>query len=111
MAMIDDADNDVRNKAIETAGLLEMHEATGKLLRILKSSDEACVLRAASALAQLGDNCAVPVVVSVVEGDGPNTRLATRILGIMIGQRFAANAEGVRAARRYIEASSLKQAV
>jgi len=111
VAMLQDEDPEVRSKAIETVGLLEMHEATGKLLRILKSSDEGCVLRAASALARLGDKSAVPVVVGVVEGDGPNTRLAARILGTMIGQRFAANAEGVRAARRYIEASSLKHAV
>jgi len=111
VAMLDDADREVRAKVIDTVGLLEMHEAGGKLQRILTSDDEACAIRAASALAQLGDKSALPVVVGVVERDGPNARLAARILGTIIGQRFAANAEGIRAARRYIEASSLKQAV
>lgn len=111
VALLDDAEREVRAKVIETVGLLEMHEASGKLQQILKSGDEAFAIRAASALAQLGDESTLSLVVGVVEGEGPNTRLAARILGTMIGHRFPANAEGVRAARRYIESSSLKQAV
>jgi len=111
VAMLDDPDPEVCARVIDTVGLLGLHEASGKLQRLLKSDDEGCAIRATSALAQLGDKSALPFVVAVVERDGPNARLAARILGTIIGQRFAANAEGVRAARRYIEASSLKEAV
>ncbi len=109
--LIVDPDNHVCIAAIESAGLLELHEASGKLHKRLKDSDVTIMLRAAASLAQLGDENATAHVVKVVQGDGPHVRLAARILGTILGQRFPGNAEGVAAARRYIKARSLASAV
>lgn len=109
-SLIGDTNNEVCVAAIESAGLLGLHEASGKLRKRLKDSDETLMLRAAASLAQLGDDGALPHVVKLVEGDGPNVRLAARVLGTILGRRFPANAEGVSAARRYIKAKSLATA-
>jgi len=108
--LIADPNPEVKTAAVETAGVLELHEASGKLRAVLESKDESLALRAASALGQLGDESVMPIIVRLVVSDGPNTRLAARVLGSILGKRFPANAEGVNAARRYIEATSLATA-
>lgn len=105
--LIADTDRDVCIAAIESAGLLELHEASVKLRKRLQDADASIMLRAAAALSQLGDDSAVAAVVKVVQEDGPHLRLAARTLGTMLGMRFPGNAEGVAAARRYIKAKSL----
>lgn len=110
VGLIADTSPEVVSAAADAAGLLQLHEASGKLRKLLTSEDESLALRAASSLGQLGDESVMPFIVRMVVNDGPHTRLATRMLGTILGKRFPANAEGVSAARRYIEATSLAKA-
>ena len=105
--LLDDPDANVLGSAAETAGFVQLQEAAGKLKKLMQRQDEPLALRAAASLAQLGDQSVVPFIVGIVEVDGPNTRLAARILGTILGKRFPANAEGISSARRYIEATSM----
>lgn len=110
VGLLADTSHDVASAAADAAGLLQLHEASGKLRKLLTSQDESLALRAASSLGQLGDESVMPYIVRMVVNDGPHTRLAARMLGTILGKRFPANAEGVSAARRYIEATSLAKA-
>ena len=55
----------------------------------------------------LGDNAGLPLVARLLDSDESVSRLAARTLGAITGHRFPANGDGVRAARRYLNAKNL----
>ncbi len=108
LGLLKDEDPDVRGHAIGAAAALRMQES-GYLLRMLLSDpEEGIALRAAGALGRVGDRDGLPLVRKHLTHEGPHTRLAAQVLGEIVGHRFAANAEGVKSARRYLEAQTLR---
>lgn len=106
--LLKDGDAGVREQATLAAGVLQMAEASYALIRLLEDPEPVVAVRAASALGRLGDNTGLTVVAQYLVGDGPLARLAARALGEIVGHRFPANAEGIKAARRYLAAKGEK---
>ena len=106
-ALLDDTNPSIRDHALRLIGSHKIHEASGTLKGLLQSSDRRLALRAAGALGLLGDKVGLPLVSRVLENDASESRLAARTLGDITGHRFPANYDGVRAARRYLDATKL----
>lgn len=107
VAMINDVHPDVREKAAFAAGTAKIREAIEPLRHRMQHSDDAEALRAAGALGLLGDSSGLRLVTRMLEKNDPNARLAARVLGDIVGHRFSANGEGIKAARRYLAAKNL----
>jgi len=107
LGMLDDADREVRARAAIAAGALRMAEASIELARLLDDEDRKVALRAAAALGRIGDHSGLSLVAAVVAHGGPDARLAAHVLGEIVGHRFAANAEGVKSAQRYLAVKEL----
>jgi HEAT repeat protein len=84
-----------------------MAEASIELARLLDDEDRKVALRAAAALGRIGDHSGLSLVAEVVAHGGPDARLAAHVLGEIVGHRFAANAEGVKSAQRYLAVKEL----
>jgi HEAT repeat protein len=97
-----DPDPSVRESAIGAAGALRMVEATPLLLPLLRDPVEAIALRAAGALGRVGQRNGFELAKRTLLRDGPNSRLAAQVVGDIVGHRFPANLEGIKAARRYL---------
>jgi hypothetical protein len=102
LSLLDDAQAEVRRSAIGVVGAMKLHDAIVPLQANLKDQDPATALRAAAALGQLGDHSGSALVRKFLQEDGENARLAAVALGQIVGHRFAANEDGVAAARRYL---------
>lgn len=102
--LLKDADPMVRERAAATAGTLRMQESSYQLRKLLQDPVESVALRSAGALGRLGDQAGLPKVIAVLRARGDNARLAAAVFGEIVGHRFSSNAEGIRAATRYIEA-------
>lgn len=99
--LLSDDEPIIREKAVIAAGLLEMVEAEHIIRKLLRDPSKTISLRAAGALGKLGDNIGKKIVLDYLKCDGPLTRLAAKIYGDLVGHRFSANEDGVKAARRY----------
>jgi len=104
VSMLKDDNSEVREKAMTAVGALQIGQGVGPLKEILRGPSDTAALHAAGALGRLGDESGLPLVARALEDDGPNGRLAARMLGDITGHRFAASREGVRSARRYLAA-------
>ncbi|MCH7838985.1 MAG: HEAT repeat domain-containing protein [Planctomycetes bacterium] len=102
LRLLRDREAPVRERAAIAAGALRMGEATSLLQQLLSDPDKAVALRAAGALGRLDSDEGLPLVTEVLSRNGPQVRLAATVLGDILGHRFAANAEGVKSARRYL---------
>ena len=102
--LIDDENVRIKIQAIGAAGALKMHEAQYSLRKVLQDQDKQLALRAAGALGKIEDDVGLSVVVKALANDDELGRLAAQSFGEIVGQRFAANMEGLRSARRYLDA-------
>ncbi len=99
-----DADEDVRLAAIAAVNILDITTALPALKTRLSNDSAPVQLRAAATLGRFGDQAGLPVAMHWLEHQGENARLAALAYGEILGQEFRPNAEGVAAARRYMEA-------
>lgn len=104
--MLKDSEPGIRERAVIAVGFLEMHEADVKLRKLLNDHSKTVALRAAGVLGKLGDQHGTNIVLEHLQGDGTLTRLAARIYGDIVGHKFSANPEGIKAARRYHKSTS-----
>lgn len=102
LRLLRDPEAPVRERTAIAAGALRMGEAASLLRQLLSDPDKAVALRAAGALGRLESDAGFLLVAEVLSDDGPCVRLAATVLGDIVGHRFAANAEGVKSARRYL---------
>ena len=103
-SLVGDVNADVRERAAVISGTFRVPEAISPLHGLLGDSVTRIALRAAGALGKLGDNSGLSLVARILQSDCPETRLAAHTFGEITGHRFAANREGVEAARRYLAA-------
>ena len=85
-----------------------MTEAAPRLRNLIKDEDSTLALRAAESLGKMDDKSGLRLVTRMLRSDGPISRPAARALGVILGQSFRPNAEGVAAARRYVAAKGIK---
>jgi HEAT repeat protein len=104
MSLLKDSDPEVRERAVGAAGTLRMEEAAHLLRQRLADPVDTVALRAAGALGLLGEQTGLPLVARALRRDDALGRLAARAFGEIVGHRFSANASGVQAARRYLDA-------
>ena len=107
IGLLDDCNPTIQGEAADALGQIRAVQAVGPLRRLLHHQDEDIALRAAEALARAEDRSGLRVVLRVLWNDAPRNRRAARALGVMVGQDFRPNPEGVAAARRYAKASGL----
>ena len=104
VAMLKDVNTEIRGQALAAIGALELQHASGEVRLLLRDENATIALKAAGALGKLGDKSGLGLVMRQLERDSQHTRLAARAFGEITGHRFTANAEGIRAARRYLAA-------
>lgn len=104
--MLKDSEPGIRERAVIAAGDLKMYEADTTLRKLLRDHSKTVALRAAGALGKLGDQLGKDMILQQLLIDGPLTRLAAKIYGDIVGHRFSANPEGIKAARRYYKTTS-----
>jgi|GEM_PF-1750533 len=107
VALLKDPNPQVREAVVQAVGTANMTEAIGALQDLLRDEVDSIGLSAAGALGKLGDESGMRLVAERLHEDGPVARLAARALSDITGHRFPANREGIKAARRYLEASKL----
>jgi len=106
--MLRDSNVSVQIDAIRALGQLQAQEATGSLKDLLRHGHDEVALSAAEALGSLGDQDGLRLVVRFLHSDEAINRRAARAIGVILGQRFSANSEGVASARRYLKAKGIK---
>ena len=104
VVLLSDVNPEVRERAVIVAGNVRVTEATDTLRDLLRDPVERVALRAAGALGRLGDSTGLRLVEMMLETDGPGARLAAVALGEITGHRFGGNREGIKSARRYLDA-------
>ncbi len=104
VSLLGDSNQEVRERAVVATGVARATEAIGKLHDILRDPNDTIALRAAGALGRLGDTSGLGLVEMMLDPDCAHARLAAQMLGEITGHRFAANLEGIKAARRYLDA-------
>lgn len=100
---LQDSNTDVQAEATDALGQMRAKEALEPLAELLKGRTEDLALRAAEALGRLGDQRGLRIAAEIVRRDTPANRRAARALGIIVGQEFRPNSDGVTAARRYLK--------
>ena len=105
LGLLRDEDETVRESAAAVAGVFRMTETAYLLRQLLKDDCLVVALRAAGSLGRLGESDGLRLVINTLSGEGPHTRLAAMTFGEIVGHRFPANAQGVKAARRYMTAN------
>ena len=106
--MLNDPNPSVQIDAADALGQLRVAEARAPLKELLRHSDHRVALRAAEALGNLGSKDGLRLVARLVRSDEPINRRAARALGVILGQPFRPNNEGVATARRYLKAKRIK---
>ena len=101
--LLEDSNASVQAEAAEALAQLRVSEAIQPLRVLLQHSDDEVALRAAAALGRLGDTSGVRVIGRVLHTDSHLSRRAAYTLGIVVGKKFRANAEGVAEAREYLK--------
>ena len=75
---------------------------------LLRHDNDEVALSAAEALGRLGHRDGLRIVLRLLNSDGTINRRAARAAGVIVGQRFRANSEGVASARRYLQAKGIR---
>ncbi len=101
--LLEDSNASVQAEAAEALAQLHVTEAIQPLRVLLQHRDDEVALRAAAALGRLGDTSGVRVIGRVLHTDSHLSRRAAYTLGIVVGKKFRANAEGVAEAREYLK--------
>lgn len=104
IALLEDGSPDIRERAVMAISGQKSAAAARGLKALLNDPVERIAIRAAGALGRLGDKSGLSKVISALRHDGPASRLAAKAFGEITGHNYAASAEGVRAARRYLKA-------
>jgi HEAT repeat protein len=106
--LLGDVNPSVQVDAADALGQLQATEAAEPLRELLRHEDPEVAIRAAETLGKMDDRSGLGVLARYVRSDTSLNRRAARALGIMLGQRFRPNAEGVAAARRYLKVNKIK---
>jgi len=101
--LLEDNNASIQAEAAEALAQLRVTEAIQPLRALPQHRDDEVALRAAAALGRLGDKSGVRVVARVLHTDSHLSRRAAYTLGIIVGEKFRANAEGVAEAREYLK--------
>lgn len=104
---LEDPNPHVRGEAAEALGMMRATEAVDHLKKLLRDKSQEVGLHAAVGLFELGDKSGLLLIGSVLRSDSELNRRAARALGIIVGQKFRPNAEGVKAARRYAKSHGI----
>lgn len=102
--LVNDHTAEVRVAACEGLGHLRARAAQARLLDSLHDRDARVVCAAAHALAQIGDHAGREQLAALIARRGPSQYHALRTFNCITGQDFRINAEGVRAALRWLRA-------
>ena len=105
VGLLRDSEPAVRERTVAVIGALRMGDAANALRPLLGDAVESVALAATAAMARLGDDPALFSLIEILQSDKATAKLAARAFGDAVGQRFAANAEGLASARRYVQAS------
>ncbi len=106
--LLGDVNASIQVEAVDALGQLQATEAIAPLRELLRHEDPEVAIRAAETLGKMDDRSGLGVLTRCVRSDTSLNRRAARALGIMLGQRFRPNPEGVAAARRYLKANKIK---
>jgi len=101
--LLEDSNASVQAEAAEALAQLRVTDAIQPLRGLLQHRDDEVALRAAAALGRLGDTSGVRVIGRVLHTDSHLARRAAYTLGMVVGRKFRANAEGVTEAREYLK--------
>jgi hypothetical protein len=102
IALLNDSNSLVQCDAAAALGELKERRAIARLQELLQDPDDELALRVAHALAQMQDASGMRVVSRIVGAETPLNRRAARTLGLLVGMEFRPNAQGVAAARAYL---------
>jgi hypothetical protein len=105
--LLEDKNATVQAEAADALGQLQDPEGVEPLKRMLKHDADEVAVAAAEALARFKDDSGRRVAVRILRGDTKLTRRAARALGMIVGQNFRPNADGVAAARAYAKKNRL----
>ncbi len=105
VTLLNDINPQTQAMAADALGKLEATMAVSPLKGLLESRNGELALRAAAALGRLKDRSGLPVAIRYLRRDGPHTRLAALAFGMIVGQQFHVNDDGVAKARRYLKTS------
>ncbi len=108
--LLDDPSADVRKTAIWGLGKLRVHSAKDKIKHIFKRDEDISVrIIAARVLGRLGDKSVLTLIIRLLEeGDEYTKRLAVVALEDIIGQKFSPTRDGIKSAKRYLDANLSK---
>lgn len=107
VALLRDPNPSIQAEAVDTVGKLKINDAIPPLIELLEHDSDEVVLRAAAALARMDNREGLQPVLRLLRQDHENTRLAALALGLIVGQRFRLNQQGVKQARLYAKRNRL----
>jgi len=107
IGMLDDPNPVNQSEAAMALGQLRATQAVGPLRKLLHHKNRDVLLSAAEALARMEDQSGLSPVLHILRSDISQSRRAARVFGVLIGQDFRPNADGVAAARRYADVNRL----
>jgi len=110
VSLLTDANMEIRLRAAQAAGAQRIRDAIGPLRELLRDPERRVALAAAGALGRLTDESGLGLATRVLMEDSPDARFAAVAIGEITGHTFSANREGIRSARRYVEAKKLAPA-
>lgn len=100
--MLQDTNPVIQGEAAEALGMIGTPQAIEPLRQLLTHRDTELAIRAAEALARMGDWSGKRVIKRALQEDGPASRRAARALGFLVKIDFRPCAEGVAEAREYL---------
>ncbi len=106
--LLGDVNSTIQVDAADALGQLQATEAAEPLRELLRHEDPEVAIRAAETLGKMDDKSGLGVLMRCVRSDTSLNRRAARALGVLLGQRFRPNSEGVAAARRYLKVNKIK---
>lgn len=106
-ALLEDTNPEIQAEAADAAGQMGLADAAEQLAELLKSKSELVAISAAEALGRLGDRRGLRLAAEYLVSDRPLNRRAARAVGVIVGQDFRPNSEGLTAARAYLKQHSL----
>lgn len=106
--LLGDVNASIQVDAVDALGQLKATEAIEPLQELLRHEEPEVAIRAAETLGKMDDRSGLGVLARYVRSDTSLNRRAARALGIMLGERFRPNADGVAAARQYLKVNKIK---
>lgn len=105
--LLDDPNATIQAEAAQALGGLCAREAIEPLKTLLSHKQPEVALQAAMGLGRLNDQSGLPVAIRFLRKDNPHTRLAVRVFGTIVGQKFRSSPEGIAAARRHLKKAKM----